>query len=153
MMSIENYKAAKEKINSLLDEARETARAAFREGANGIFAKFPGLQQFTWTQYTPYFNDGDTCHFSVDRDYFNVIFKGIDYHIDCYGNSALIHDVTNGGEIEDSHEDCQTLKSVGEAISDLLCVFEDRDFMDMFDDHVSVTVTADDIQVDTYDHD
>ncbi len=34
-----------------------------------IFEQAPKLKSFGWTQYTPYFNDGDTCEFGVHFDY------------------------------------------------------------------------------------
>ena len=32
-----------------------------------MFEKYPFLTSLTWTQYTPYFNDGHTCEFGVDE--------------------------------------------------------------------------------------
>ena len=30
-----------------------------------LFAKSKLIDSFSWTQYTPYFNDGETCEFHV----------------------------------------------------------------------------------------
>ena len=30
-----------------------------------IFDKYPSVESVGWPQYTPYFNDGELCHFSV----------------------------------------------------------------------------------------
>lgn len=132
-MSLESYKAAKEKINALLEEARTTAQEAFQEGANCIFEKFPGLESFRWAQYTPYFNDGDTCEFYAQTDYFEIQFEGEDFESG-YGLKPEI-------------------KPVEEAISELLGVFEDRDYLAMFDDHVRVTVTRHGVNTEGYNHD
>lgn len=43
----------------------ETVTAAINPMFDSFFEKYPTLESFSWTQYTPYFNDGDTCQFSV----------------------------------------------------------------------------------------
>ena len=40
---------------------------AFTEGLAPIFAANPHIEGIIWEQYTPYFNDGDACEFSVKR--------------------------------------------------------------------------------------
>lgn len=34
-----------------------------------LFEKHPKIKSFQWNQYTPYFNDGEECTFSVNIDY------------------------------------------------------------------------------------
>lgn len=41
-----------------------------------IFEQNPKLESLSWTQYTPYFNDGDECTFSVNSDYFEMVYDG-----------------------------------------------------------------------------
>jgi hypothetical protein len=38
----------------------------FIQMADKFFELFPDAQAFVWTQYTPYFNDGDPCVFDVN---------------------------------------------------------------------------------------
>ena len=38
---------------------------AFDKECEQLFKEYPQLLSFSWTQYTPYFNDGDSCTFSV----------------------------------------------------------------------------------------
>jgi len=33
-----------------------------------LFSEYPDLKHVAWTQYTPYFADGDKCEFSVHSD-------------------------------------------------------------------------------------
>ena len=33
-----------------------------------LFDKYPNLVSFSWTQYAPYFNDGEACTFGVNAD-------------------------------------------------------------------------------------
>lgn len=52
------YEAMKAKLGS---EGRAAVKAMFQ----GFFATYPGVSAVRWTQYTPHFNDGDPCRFSV----------------------------------------------------------------------------------------
>ena len=52
----QEIKASRERLN-------EEAGKAFQEGVEQIFATYPFLGGITWSQYTPYFNDGDPCVF------------------------------------------------------------------------------------------
>lgn len=53
-------------------EAQETLRAVTAEGLLPVFAEAfrrnPLIKCMIWTQYTPYFNDGDPCEFSAHVD-------------------------------------------------------------------------------------
>lgn len=40
----------------------------FGEGVREIFKKFKDLESFSWTEYTPHWNDGDACEFNVHID-------------------------------------------------------------------------------------
>lgn len=37
-----------------------------------VFNLVPQLHEITWSQYTPYFNDGDTCTFGIREVYFGL---------------------------------------------------------------------------------
>lgn len=41
----------------------------FIEISKKLFEEYPKLNSFSWTQYAPYFNDGDICEFSVNTWY------------------------------------------------------------------------------------
>jgi hypothetical protein len=44
---------------------QQEGEAAVKDAFKDLFDKYPEIRSVTWTQYTPYFNDGDTCTFSV----------------------------------------------------------------------------------------
>lgn len=44
---------------------RDEGQAAVKDAFKDLFDKYPEIRSVVWTQYTPYFNDGDTCTFSV----------------------------------------------------------------------------------------
>ena len=60
------YNILMDKINALRAEAKETASNILHEGTKSYFAKYGHLvEQIFWIQFTPWFNDGETCEFSV----------------------------------------------------------------------------------------
>lgn len=44
---------------------KEHARPVVAEQLKAFFDAFPDVEAVRWTQYTPYFNDGDACTFGV----------------------------------------------------------------------------------------
>ena len=69
--------ALREKFNQLINEQEElrkkfqtTAQELFKETTKEFFSDNPAITAVVWTQYTPYFNDGDTCEFSVNEPTF-----------------------------------------------------------------------------------
>lgn len=59
-----------DELNLQIEKARQTMRENSKgliEGASKIlFESCPEIKQVHWTQYTPYFNDGEACEFSVN---------------------------------------------------------------------------------------
>jgi hypothetical protein len=61
----EQFAAAKQRMHAAQEEARAMVRDVFKQGATALFEAHPALESFGWTQYTPYFNDGDECVFGA----------------------------------------------------------------------------------------
>src|SRR5271170_2714472 len=59
-------------------EMANVAKAAFKEMSAGLFKANPALVSFSWAQYTPYWNDGDTCTFSSYAEYPTVVLEATD---------------------------------------------------------------------------
>jgi hypothetical protein len=66
------YTELKAKIANARKEMETTAKNAFTEMSAELFEQNPTLQSFSWTQYTPYFNDGDPCVFRCNGSYPDV---------------------------------------------------------------------------------
>jgi hypothetical protein len=129
----------------------------FKESLKSFFELNPGINALRWTQYTPYFNDGDACVFGVNDVYFTNA-KG-----------EQLNDVNSWGwgEYEGDDEDVwaesyMTYLSGKQGVNAASCEFlssminssEMVDIMEqMFGDHVCVTVTREGIDVEEYDHD
>lgn len=138
-------------LEQTMKDARETARNAFMGELKKVFANHPELKVMTWTQYTPYFNDGDTCTFDVNSA-----------HVSNYES------VSPWGEWDDEEEDepddffvidlgygreanrYPVLKELNKFMQSQL----GNDVLEFaFGDHVQVKVTATGIDVSEYDHD
>lgn len=71
-----SLKDLRSEFDAMKAEFQGKLRVAFQEECAGLFAKYPELETFAWTQYTPYFNDGDPCVFEVNT--FTVDINGED---------------------------------------------------------------------------
>jgi hypothetical protein len=135
-----DFKALQNKMDVLRDEIKEKSKAFFKDASKALFEKHPNLETFRWTQYTPYFNDGDPCLFSVHSDYPEVAMAG-----------ENIED-QESYEMPDRENEPQKYAAYGD-VTTLLNTFRVEDFEDMFGDHCQVTVTRDKVEVEEYSHD
>lgn len=144
---VEGYAEARARIEAAEEEARAACKKAFTKEANLLFEKFPNLESFAWNQYTPFFNDGDTCYFCVHADEPDI--NGLD-----------------DDEIEfDSGKEFRGMKIVKvrepneayltrQAVTQFIYQFRKQDLEHMFGDHIKVTVYRDGkTEVEDYDHD
>lgn len=153
----------------LRKQFQERAQSLFKNITKEFFDKNPGITGVVWTQYTPYFNDGSTCEFSVGEATFT--------------NAPVdeLNDV-NYGEYQGETEGvwtCENLKYTLESdhvyyketakliratqgidvnsctlFSEAISSPEMEDVMlAMFGDHVKVIATREGFDVDDYDHD
>ena len=54
---------------ALREEAQKKAGKFAKKVFAKIFSDNPGYDRLVWTQYTPYFNDGDACTFGISDMY------------------------------------------------------------------------------------
>src|SRR5580700_546590 len=89
--SIESLVAEYTKVKEdFIEKSKNAMRTAFKE----FFEANPDIDQVTWLQYTPYFNDGDACVFGVRDKYFTLAKDAVDLSDDghpedeynCYGS-------------------------------------------------------------------
>jgi hypothetical protein len=136
-------KQLRDERKAVKKELGQAGKELFEEEAKSLFVAYPDLESFAWTQYTPHWNDGDTCHFSVYNDEPEI----------------------NGEEVCDEEYNHKTQKY--EKIADYptwirpaqekICAFLDKyskeAYEEMFGDGVKITVTAKGIEVRRYSHD
>lgn len=114
----------KEKQAALRAEMLTESKRFFDEAAKEIFAKHPTVESFSWRQYTPYFNDGDECVFSVHS-----------------------YPEINGEDVSDESGPYNDAKKLIESI-------DEPTMKEMFGDHVKITVLkTEGVTIDEYSHD
>lgn len=152
-MDKQSYSEFRQQIKAMDEKIRKEGKALFWGLAKEVFESNPELKSFTWSQYTPYFNDGNECVFRVNSDYIRL--NGSDDEYDSY-------DLREESEYGPSAED---LKEIGfssrgsaslaqEAVSSLLSEIEDNHMQMIFGDHCQVIVSKNgDIETSECSHD
>ncbi len=131
----------------------------------------PFIDSIGWKQYTPYFNDGEPCEFSVGHPWFRTTsdvasrstddededYDGDDYRFELDGEHPSLGrreydwrrkvELPYEGEHEALYDACSKLSKAvnGGEFEDVL--------LEAFGDHAQVTVRASGITVDSYSHD
>lgn len=90
----------------------------------GFFLRHPIADRISWNQYSPYFNDGDTCYFEV-RSYTAKINDVDDYNISTSDPNYAVLDL-----------------ALKELIS-ILDMLPTEMLEDTYGDHATITVTRD----------
>jgi hypothetical protein len=149
-----------EEIKKLKEEMLVASNKIFTDLTKTIFEDHPKVNSFGWHQFTPYFNDGDTCTFSVNTDYIYINGESVD-------ESDWINEtkITNYGtwnrekrqyegrtEVPNFNYD-KELVSACDEIREFLSNFDNDFFMSQFGDHAEITITAEGVSVDEYEHD
>jgi predicted SnoaL-like aldol condensation-catalyzing enzyme len=134
--------------DKLTNEGEDAVKELFKE----FFDANPQAESVTWTQYTPYFNDGDTCTFRVHE--MSVTINEVEETSD-----DGIVDESDEDEDEDEWDSYQLSKSedpemkkLGEALDVLNDIPEDV-LEHVFGDHCRIVATRESFDVDEYDHD
>lgn len=122
-----------------------------------LFEKSNGkIESIGWTQYTPWFNDGDTCTFGAHTDYLDINgenedeHNSLDWKIDYFlqGHPEYANLLVENPELD------VELYKVVEEFKEVLSQIPDEFYLELFGDHVKVTVHGDgNIEVEEYSHD
>jgi hypothetical protein len=166
------FAAFEEKKKTLIENLRTQFPSLFSE----IFAQTPELKSVGWTQYTPYFNDGDECVFSVHCD--DLIVNG-DSENECLSIHCYVDKLESEEDVEINKQVSklagyswyetnkigqrglkfnpdynESLAKSSRMISDILNDIPRDFFKDLFGDHAEITLFSDGrIEVVEYDHD
>lgn len=143
-------KAKSAALQSQIAALRVEAAALVKPMLSEFIKQNPEVKAVKWTQYTPYFNDGDACTFCVNDPYF--FFEGVednnpeeDDGFDAWSMSSEKYGPPADAVSAKTKKACAELAAELCGISDAL--------EQLFGDHVQVIVTASGVTVDEYDHD
>lgn len=149
-----------EQQRKLREEFQATAQELFKQTTKQFFDQNPGVTAIHWTQYTPYFNDGDECVFGVGDIYFTNATP-----------EQFEEDIARWGDYEGEDENVWSESAWGfkyhkdryykginidqaEEFSKLVGSSDMEEVMEaMFGDHVRVVATREGFDVREYDHD
>ena len=141
---LSEYLQLKNELELLRIKAVDIGEKHISSALRGLFDEYQWVESIGWTQYTPYFNDGDECIFSVYTEEDNIKVNGLSQW-DMYNYE------------EDFKEKNITVEMVDEVAvkaSNILSILEDEDMKYMFGDHVEVSISRDGtVTTEHYDHD
>lgn len=138
------YKDTLAQIETLRKQAFAEAGAEFAEHSKGLFGKHPKLESFSWTQYTPYFNDGEECVFGVNRENLDFKYGGEEY--EDIGEWNLKPESSRYATFPED------FRPAAADVLDFVGQFSEDDLREMFGDHKRVVVTAAGADAQDYDH-
>lgn len=138
-------------IAKLKAEYEAAVKAVGRDGIQKllapVFESFPNVKSVRWTQYTPYFNDGEPCEFSSNADYCELLFAAGEG-----GDVVTKEDFDEDFEESwDCRKDAEKQKAF-EAFKEALGLPDDV-LLAAFGDHAQVTVDRSGVEVEEYSHD
>jgi hypothetical protein len=149
-----------EEIISLRSELERKIKSfgkeAITEGFTPLFTANPSIQGIVWTQYTPYFNDGEACVFGVgepalifSREMAMKLRPGQDF--DDFDDNYVPWDHPQCFEGYSLSKTDLNMEKIGfRAIWNQI---PEEVFLSVFGDHVKVTLMRDGtVTIDDYDH-
>lgn len=149
---------AKARVEELKKTYAEEMQTEFQKVAKVFFEEVPAVQAVVWSQYTPYFNDGDECVFSVhEPEFVTENFDPDDPQAPYeYGDEDEYKSISAWAK--DFRMD-EKLAIVTQSELDKIYAFADiitknEDMMkEIYGDHVAVYLTKDETIVQKYSHD
>ena len=149
--ALEQVTSVVSEVKTLIADFAETKKklqAGMQEKLQVVFKEFlvanPEISVITWTQYTPYFNDGSSCTFSVGD--FWAIPTGSSWEEGEYAEEYAISKSNKDVKVS------ETTQKNWDEFETVLRSIPDDIYEDMFGDHVEITVTKDKIDVEEYEH-
>lgn len=150
----------RKEISKLENDIHKVSTNLFDDFCKSIFQKYTKLESFGWSQYTPYFNDGDICVFTANTDYLKINGEFAEeskwYNVNSikdWGkwNPKLKKYVGRVETVNESYD--EVLAKATDEIRDFLSLFDNDFFLRKFGDHADVTINSSGFSVDECEHD
>lgn len=133
-----------------MEAAKEQVRVAGKQAVAALFKAFfeeyPAVKAVGWTQYTPYFNDGEPCVFGVGEPYLTT--KSGDF-----SEMSSLYDDEDDESGYCFKSDYYLKGPLKTAIGRLAASMDNDIFESAFGDHVLVIATPAGFHVNEYNHD
>ena len=160
---MKKFQEIEEAIQNLNKEIEETKKQFTEKGSKifhkyceEIFENFPEVKSFGWSQYTPYFNDGDECVFGVNEvDRINGYSDYSDYadgEEDEEGENKQVN-IYKNYDWDEKKSDPRSFEIV-KTIRNFIDSIPKDILKEIYGDHCKVTIYRDgNFDVDEYEHD
>jgi len=138
-----------EMLKVIKENYQKQSQELLKKTINEYMARHPQLACIVWTQYTPYSNDGEECTFRIGGpEYYNLI-DGVEFDLDSEDVASFSYgeDGETCENIGYKHPDNEKHKPFTRMIHDNSEILQH-----IFDNHVIVTITRDEIVDDEYEH-
>jgi hypothetical protein len=132
-----------EKQKKLREEFKTEGEAAVKAALREFFEAYPEVEGVRWHQYTPYFNDGDPCVFSVNEPDIRLV--GDEEWADAW---SFNYAVEKGERAAVNPQLLESFKALSKMLQELDAVLEQA-----FGDHAEVAVTREGLTIEEYEHD
>jgi len=137
------------KVKALKEELKSQFEGAVKEAADEIFEKYPKLENFSWTQYTPHFNDGEPCEFSIHNDC-DYTYNGVEINSSATSYKGGLNKEGKEAGFESEKE----ANDLEEVLSDFVSKLEEmEETVRACLDEGRVIVSREGVEVEDYDHD
>lgn len=169
---VKNLNDSVTEMEKMKAEMQKRMQDQFSVLTKHFFTLVPKIKAIAWNQYSPYFNDGDECTFSVHEVYvLSFVPESVDSLDDDYddeddydeddedsekpvetpeekANRIIIGDYSN------SNHELLTPKELSACHAVRQFISNNEDLMhDLYDNHSTIILTASGAQVSDYDHD
>jgi hypothetical protein len=151
-----------EEYERLVKEMQNNAVGLLSTEFKKIFDQYPEVHAIAWTQYTPYFNDGDACEFNIHDINFKLTPDGIlksgvtlkdlpetdeddEIGSEYFWESDIPYSSDRTAFGDQLHEAEKALNKFAESFEDL--------FKKAFGDHSEIICTREGFQIDECSHD
>lgn len=146
MKSLEKYKKMEVELEKLQENAAKELKEGIIQSIKTLMLNYPKIVAIKWKQYTPYFNDGDACVFTVGY----VQYKTED---------MTDEDGDYGDGFDEWYDGKEQRKKLGDDLSTKLNKLQ-KNLQDnekllevAFGNHVEIIITPKEVIVDEYEHD
>lgn len=150
------------KLKKLKTNYLDTAKQMFTDGTAELFDLHPKLDSFGFKAYSPYFNDGEECKFSIhaDTDY-GLYINGFDND----GEEAPFESRENDANVWDKHthwdyskgyenrvkvEGDPEIESMIQNVSKFINSFNNDIWQELIGNHVVVRISRDGIETNEF---
>jgi hypothetical protein len=152
--SLMRFMALEQQKQKAIDDFNNHAKKEVIQTFEDFLAAFPEIKSVQWSQYTPYFNDGDRCTFNV-HDFALEVFE--EKRGDLFESDEMWEAAQDDFAVYDGHEqafdqDSPRAREILASLDSLHKIVDSGLFEAMWGDHSHVTATRESISRQRYEH-